>query len=57
MLLVDANLQLDEIITKNVQAGFYRGKTVPCLIYGGEYIKEVNKNKEFKLTGLREIIT
>ncbi|GEM_PF-6667321 len=43
MLLIGDSILLDKIITDNIQTVFFEGRAVPCLIYQGEYIKEVNK--------------
>lgn len=56
MLLIGDSICLDKIITDNIQAGFYEGKVVPCLVYKGQYIKEVNKTNSSTLNDLKEII-
>ncbi|MDZ5472707.1 hypothetical protein SM124_13295 [Bacillus sp. 31A1R] len=56
MLLIGESINLDQKITSNIQTSFYNGKVVPCLIYQGHYIKEVNDKIQTTKTGLKEII-
>lgn len=56
MILIGDSIKLDRKITDNIQTGFYNGKVVPCLCYQGQYIKEVDKSREYRCNNLQEII-
>ena len=56
MILIGDSINLDRQITDNIQTGFYNGRVVPCLCYQGQYIKEVDKNREYYSNNLHEII-